>query len=862
MIFGKIITLSRLQFIWFLLIGFVVNAQVTYQNQILSIKHPHFQKMLKIPDQESGQIKVEITGQYGQNLLARNSDVPFFEFVIDHHKVTSQDPLWTYDGFQTRAMQNGGTEVTIFIKGTKEPVLGLKLAIYQQFFPESTLIREKLVLMAQEGITFSLNKFNEKLHLIFPQYGLQTNHQPMLSTEIRMASWAAELIDFDESATFDERYPKGQFDDHNLAHNHMYHPKVVKRTINPGNQFILKGPLGILYDKNLQWIMAYEHASQDDLRGLFRSEMVEDGGMIRDASQGTKGIFNFPISSSDFHFLGLVQEMNKGESRVGLKALRGAYLDGEKIDHRHPYSTVWSASAFSHDTSFQASQRIIRDYLWRYICEKPASRKAEFYYNTWGMQRRLSSQGHDLRGVFTEENIILEIRRAAELGVDIFVLDDGWEQTQGDWTPHKTRLPNGLAPIKAALDKYGIKMGIWLSPMGIDQDAPRYQANPEWVILDSEENPIRAQWNHPAFDFVSDFYNLFISDCKKLIDAGARFFKWDAINTFYSTLPDLHHGSGKYSSEEIRARYEYLLPVYVIRAMKELTDYEPDLVIEIDLTEARRVMTGLAPLSQGKLFWMNNGASSYNDYTVFRAKSMRSIPNQFAGLIPLELFTYANYPHNSRRAQRYNVNTSLIAGHGFWGALAELDSEERQQVGKTVRKCKRILPFIEDVITEVTGRVGGSPEIYTQINRGEGAGQVMAFSGQALEFEYRTKLNTKNVLGVLNHAYHLDTTGLQLNFQFSMPDATREAFIIPNEGIGISMVYSTSWIDDLFYENGELHYLPGAPGEQYIRWPKDFGVPIWNDSSDVNVQVTEEKEAYYLKVNVLTAQSLSLKKAK
>ena len=92
-------------------------------------------------------------------------------------------------------------------------------------------------------------------------------------------------------------------------------------------------------------------------------------------------------------------------------------------------------------------------------------------------------------------------------------------------------------------------------------------------------------------------------------------------------------------------------------------------------------MSGLAVLSQGKYFWMNNGASWYNDYSVYRTKSMRTIANEFAGLIPLELFTYANYPHNNARAQRYNINTSLLAGHGFWGALEFMTPEERLRVG-------------------------------------------------------------------------------------------------------------------------------------------------------------------------------------
>ena len=80
------------------------------------------------------------------------------------------------------------------------------------------------------------------------------------------------------------------------------------------------------------------------------------------------------------------------------------------------------------------------------ICEKPASRKPEFYYNTWGMQRQDKTK--PLRGILTYERIFEEIGYAAEMGVDIFVLDDGWENKQGEWSPNFERFPDGLAPIK------------------------------------------------------------------------------------------------------------------------------------------------------------------------------------------------------------------------------------------------------------------------------------------------------------------------------------------------------------------------------------------------------------------------------
>ena len=829
------------------------SAQVRYENEVLYLENDVFQKQIRIPDKGKGSVKVQaILDKNGRNVLSQRTESPLFEFILDKSLVTAMEPVWQYAGYTTRNMGNGGTEVVISITGQRNPVKGLQLKLYQQIFPGTTLMREKLVLQAEKGKSFQFSKWAGQLHFVFPQYDIATTADAR-STEIRIASWASDLLEVDSRAAYDDRFPNGRFNDHNLAMNHMYHPRVIERTASTDSLVIAKGPLNILQTGDLQWLTAYEHASQDDLRGLFKEDGMESGGVIRDAAQGTRGVFNFPISAQDFHFLGIAQQAQAQGTRVGVRALRGAYLDGELLDEAHPYASVWTASGFSRDTDRAVSQRIIHDYLWKWICEKPASRQPEFYYNTWGMQRRLNGQGQELRGVLTEKKIIEEIQRAAELNVDIFVLDDGWEQAQGDWTPHKERLPDGLAPIKKELDKHGMKMGLWFSPMGIDKSTERFKAHSEWVILDSEGNPIGAQWDHPAFDFVSGFYDLFIEDCKKLIDAGARFFKWDAINTFYSVLPNLDHGSDRYAKEELRARYEYLLPIYVTRAMEELTDYEPELVIEMDLTEARRVMNGLAPLSQGKVFWMNNGASGYNDYSVYRAKSMRSIPNEYAGIMPLELFTYANYPHNQRYSRRYNVNTSLLTGHGFWGALEELQAEERQAIGKEVAKCKSILPYIGEVIPEVIGRVGGSPEIYTIVNKTAGAGQIIAFSGQAMDYQHTVDLPEGPVLGLINHAYRIEGGKLQLDFQFPMPDATREAFIIPNQGTGISIRRSSVWIDELKIFRGAVTITCGADGELELYWPKDQGAPETNTYSGIDINVENRSDHYLITIKGKTA---------
>ncbi|MBN2088792.1 alpha-galactosidase, partial [candidate division KSB1 bacterium] len=354
-------------------------------------------------------------------------------------------------------MENGGQEFIFIFEGKKNPVNGLEIRLYQQIFPNMTLIRERLELHTSSNRAYRLNKLNKRFHFKFPQYSLQYGNIGKV-TEIRLATWANELIQIDPHATYDERFFKNAEDAHNLANCYMYHPQINEYQLTENKSLLTKGPIDLIHLDGFGWISTYEHASQDNLKGLVKVSKRDDDNLLRDGLQGITGTFNFKASDSDFHFLGFSHHLMYKNIDVSVDILRGGYLDGEVIDKSHPYSSVWCGSGLYPGSEPEKGLEILRDYLWRCICERPASRQPEFYYNTWGMQRKLSSQGEDIRGLFTEKKILQEIEYAAELGIDIFVLDDGWQQAHGIWTPHPQRLPNGLAPIKAALDKQGVKL--------------------------------------------------------------------------------------------------------------------------------------------------------------------------------------------------------------------------------------------------------------------------------------------------------------------------------------------------------------------------------------------------------------------
>ena len=797
-------------------------------NEPIRIENDQFVKSFFCDHTRPGSIRTEYTLKTGQKILTKTGS-PYFEFVINGKITSSEDHLWTFRAGNERPMRNGGTEYTLEFTGAAGHVAGLGITIVQQLFPASTLVREKLILHCTEK-KFSLNKKGGKLHFIFPGYQINLPQTDLPeSTEINLASWEDQPPGFTAKK----------------SGNHMYYPEISVTPVD-STRHLMKGPIHLLSSNSLSWLTCYEHASQDNTNGMLDQEKVESGNLINDAMQGTKGVFHFPLKNEDFKFLGISAQKAKGRLKIAVEALRGAYIEDELIKPGKPYESVWTATAFYEGNSLEKGKTLIREYLFGQICENPASRIPEFYYNTWGMQREDPSRS--LRGILTYDRIFEEIEYAAELGVDIFVLDDGWEQAQGIWTPHQDRLPGGLKPIKERLDQHGMKLGLWFSPMGIDSTTSRYREHPEWVIRDSEGNPIKAQWGHHAFDFVSDFFSLFVEDCRQLIDQGCRFMKWDAINTFYSTLPDLHHGSSLVSEEERRARYEYLLPLYVVRAMEILTTYEPDLVIEIDLTEARRVMMGLAPLSQGKLFFMNNGASTYNDYSTYRTKSMRTIANEFAGLIPLELFTYASYPHNLKGAMEYNVNSSLLAGHGFWGDLSLMTATERAFVRHQVLQSKRVLGIISETVPLVEGKVGDSPEVYSIINDREAAGQVLSFSQEPAQYQFKQSINGARLLAVLNAPYEIVDNQLSMDLVFGEGESASAQFVIPNECSGITIISTTKSLSEVQIKGQRLEYWSVAPGSQLVKWPLNMGEPIVRAQDLIDYRIEKDENSYLLKI--------------
>ncbi|HEY3931760.1 MAG TPA: alpha-galactosidase [Verrucomicrobiae bacterium] len=143
------------------------------------------------------------------------------------------------------------------------------------------------------------------------------------------------------------------------------------------------------------------------------------------------------------------------------------------------------------------------------------SRKFHRWARDFGMR-----DGHKTRAVllnnweatgfdFDFNRIASLFEPAKELGVELFLLDDGWFGNKyprvndhaglGDWQPNRSRLPNGLAPLAAAAVQDGLRFGIWMEPEMVNPNSELFHEHPDWVIAQPKRE-LELQRNQLVLD--------------------------------------------------------------------------------------------------------------------------------------------------------------------------------------------------------------------------------------------------------------------------------------------------------------------------------------------------------------------------
>ncbi len=197
---------------------------------------------------------------------------------------------------------------------------------------------------------------------------------------------------------------------------------------------------------------------------------------------------------------------------------------------------------------------------------------------------------------FDENKLIELIGDAKTLGVDMFLLDDGWfankyprhsdTQGLGDWTETADKLPNGIGRLTEEAKRQGVKFGLWIEPEMVSHKSELYEKHKDWVIVlpNREEYYFRNQ-------LVLDLSNPQVQDYVFGVVDGLMtkypdiaYFKWDCnspITNIYSVYEGkkqshlyIDYVRGLYNVlERIKAKYPNL-PMMLCSGGGGRTDYE------------------------------------------------------------------------------------------------------------------------------------------------------------------------------------------------------------------------------------------------------------------------------------------------
>ncbi|MBA3289760.1 MAG: alpha-galactosidase [Acidimicrobiia bacterium] len=274
--------------------------------------------------------------------------------------------------------------------------------------------------------------------------------------------------------------------------------------------------------------------------------------------------------------------------------------------------------------------------------------------------------------------------RAAGIGVERFVLDDGWfggrrhdRAGLGDWWVSPEAHPDGLGPLIDHVRALGMDFGIWVEPEMVNPDSDLYRAHPEWALATDGYEPVLGRQQlvldlarGEAFAEVAARLDALLSD------HDIAFVKWD-MNRDHTQASGADGRAGTHAQT---------LAVY--RLLDELRGRHPSVEFESCASGGGRI--DLAILERTERVWTSDCNDALERQTIQRAVSM---------LLPPEVMGAHVGPARAHTTGRthtlsFRAATALFGHFGIEWNLLELDDDEQRELAAWVALYRELRPLL------------------------------------------------------------------------------------------------------------------------------------------------------------------------
>jgi alpha-galactosidase len=329
---------------------------------------------------------------------------------------------------------------------------------------------------------------------------------------------------------------------------------------------------------------------------------------------------------------------------------------------------------------FGAASRTWHDHVLRHVLPRPEEMRPVLY-NSW------EATGFDV----DEAGQRKLAAQAAALGVELFVMDDGWFGTRtsdhaglGDWAPNPERFPDGLAPLIDEVHRLGMAFGLWVEPEMVNPDSRLYRRHPEWVLHYEHRQrtelrnqlvlnfarPDVAAWAHGWLD-------------RLVTEHAIDFLKWD-MNRSFSEAGWPEHGS---DGQADRLWIDHVRNVYAI--IDRLRADHPNLRIEACSGGGGRIDLGM--LSRTDQVWPSDNTD---------ALDRLSIQHGFTQIYPARVMsawvTDSPNPATGRTIPlRFRCHAAMAGIMALGGNLAEWNEQDLHDVAQEIAHYKDIRATVQ-----------------------------------------------------------------------------------------------------------------------------------------------------------------------
>ena len=284
---------------------------------------------------------------------------------------------------------------------------------------------------------------------------------------------------------------------------------------------------------------------------------------------------------------------------------------------------------------------------------------------------------------FTEERLLAIARKAKEIGIELFVLDDGWfgrrdsdNCSLGDWTVNRLKLPSGLSGLSEKMNAMGLRFGLWFEPEMVSPDSDLYRAHPDWCLHVPGRNRTEARQQLILDLSRGEVQDYIISSVSGILSsASVDYVKWDMnrnmTEAFSEALPP---------ERRLETQHRYMLGLY--RVLETVTSSFPHVLFE-------SCSGGGGRFDPGMLYYMPQTWTSDDTDAVERLKLQYGTSFVYpASSMGAHVSAVPNHQTGRTSSLRMRGDVALAGNFGFELDLTQMSPEELSEAAELVARVK------------------------------------------------------------------------------------------------------------------------------------------------------------------------------